>query len=76
MLYLKGINLSYNYFKGELPGKILKSLPNLQMLQLNNNRFEGRFNHLSSWDSLEVFDVSSNRLVGSVPRLLMVFPGL
>ena len=28
MLYLKGINLSYNYFKGELPGKILKSLMN------------------------------------------------
>ena len=76
MLYLKEINLSYNHFNGELPEKIFEILPTLQMLQLNNNRFEGCFNLLRSWGTVEVLDVSSNRLVDSVQRLLMVFPGL
>lgn len=73
---LTRINLGSNRFSGTIPVEMFDSRPNLQRLHLNDNIFTGSLNSVSSIGRLEIFDVSNNLLIGSVPHLIMLSHGL
>ncbi|KAK2967634.1 hypothetical protein RJ640_030505 [Escallonia rubra] len=61
---LQFLNLSDNALAGKLPGS-LTSLSNLIVVSLKNNYFSGSLP--SGFDSLQVLDLSSNLINGSLP---------
>nr|CAD1834201.1 unnamed protein product [Ananas comosus var. bracteatus] len=69
---LARLDLSANNLSGSIP-YALNNLTHLTTLRLENNRFSGSLPSISI-DSLRSFDVSDNRLNGSIPRPLSRFP--
>ena len=65
------LDLSFNNFTGELPFSI-NNLNQLTRLFLQNNGFSGSIPSINS-DGLEDFNVSNNRLNGSIPQTLYKF---
>ncbi|KAK9112661.1 hypothetical protein Scep_020180 [Stephania cephalantha] len=64
MQSLRLLNLSDNSFTGEIP-RTLSSLRNLTVLSLKNNYFSGGLP--SGFDEVEVLDLSSNLINGTLP---------
>ena len=72
MKNLARLNLGDNEFSGEIsPG--FSNLTRLVVLYLNNNNFSGLIPELNL-PALEQFNVSFNKLKGSIPEKLSVFP--
>jgi len=67
LLLLKSIDLSSNYFLGEIP-KEFEILIELISLNLSRNNLSGKIPpNIGKLTSLEFFDISRNQLVGSIP---------
>ncbi|XP_050387521.1 leucine-rich repeat receptor protein kinase EMS1-like [Argentina anserina] len=65
---IETVNLSNNFFTGELPPS-LGNLSYLTFLDLHANLFRGKIPpDLGNLEQLEYFDVSSNRLSGQIPE--------
>uniref|UniRef100_A0A0D3HN32 non-specific serine/threonine protein kinase n=1 Tax=Oryza barthii TaxID=65489 RepID=A0A0D3HN32_9ORYZ len=72
MQNLHYLDLSNNYFYGELP-----SMPNLLYLLLSNNIFSGKFpSWLQSFSTLVFLDLSWNKLEGTIPTWIGELAGL
>ncbi|KAK2646110.1 hypothetical protein Ddye_021305 [Dipteronia dyeriana] len=65
---LKKLHLSNNTFTGPIP-KSLTNLANLIELKLQDNKFEGQIPYFQD-PKLQVFNVSNNNLVGTIPPSL------
>ncbi|KAH9803559.1 hypothetical protein KPL71_001820 [Citrus sinensis] len=66
--YLKVLDLSANYFSGEIPSQVT-NLVGLQTLKLSHNFFSGRIPvNMGAMKSVEALDFSSNRLQGEIPK--------
>lgn len=66
------LNLADNNFSGEIPSGF-NNLTRLRTLLLQNNQFSGSIPELK-FPNLEQFNVSFNRLSGSIPRSLEPMP--
>uniref|UniRef100_A0A0E0R4T1 Receptor kinase-like protein Xa21 n=1 Tax=Oryza rufipogon TaxID=4529 RepID=A0A0E0R4T1_ORYRU len=65
---LTNLHLSFNHLSGELPSNFLYSLPNLQVLALDYNFFQGHIpSSLGNDSNIRVLDISSNNFTGVVP---------
>nr|GMC99714.1 receptor-like protein 12 [Ipomoea batatas] len=66
---LKYVNLGSNLLSGQIPSYMF-SLPSLQSLYLNDNRFGGQVTEFAnvSASQLDTLDLSSNGLNGSIPK--------
>ena len=66
---LKKLDLSENQLKGTINGAILKNnLPNLEIINLANNSFEGTISELlMSHPTLRELKLSNNNFVGTLP---------
>ncbi|XP_027923429.1 receptor-like protein EIX2 [Vigna unguiculata] len=70
LLLLKSIDLSSNYFSGEIP-KEFEILIELVSLNLSRNNLSGKIpSNIGKLTSLEFLDISRNQLVGSIPMSL------
>ncbi|XP_055832579.1 probable inactive receptor kinase At1g48480 [Solanum dulcamara] len=67
------LNLADNNFSGEIPSGF-NSLTRLRTLLLEKNQFSGFIPELKFFPNLEQFNVSFNRLNGSIPKSLEVMP--
>ncbi|XP_058095103.1 putative kinase-like protein TMKL1 [Magnolia sinica] len=70
---LVSLQLHGNHLSGFLPEPALpnSTCPNLQVLDLGNNRFEGEFpNFLMNFGGLKELDLGNNLFVGSIPETL------
>lgn len=68
---LTSLLLASNNFSGELPVETLASIPNLQNLDLAFNNLTGKLDEtVTKLLSLELLDLSSNMLWGSIPHKL------
>lgn len=67
------LNLADNNFSGEIPSGF-NSLTRLRTLLLEKNQFSGFIPELKFFPNLEQFNVSFNRLNGSIPKGLEVMP--
>ncbi|KAG5629405.1 hypothetical protein H5410_001122 [Solanum commersonii] len=66
--HIQSLNLRNNHLEG--PISQFFKFGNLKLLSLGINNFDGQLDFLSSnrsWTQLEVFEVSSNSLVGPIP---------
>lgn len=68
---LTRLDLSFNNFSGPIPFSI-NNLTHLTGLFLQSNNFSGQIPSISA--PLDKFDVSNNKLNGSIPRTLSKFP--
>lgn len=68
---LMRLDLSFNNFSGPIPFSI-NNLTHLTGLFLQSNNFSGQIPSISA--PLEKFDISNNKLNGSIPRTLSKFP--
>ncbi|KAL3642803.1 hypothetical protein CASFOL_013618 [Castilleja foliolosa] len=67
---LEILNLTSNYFQGEISSNI-SSLVNLHTLVLENNNFTGNFPvGIGSLSNLAVFNLKNNYIYGSLPKFL------
>ncbi|CAL4958207.1 unnamed protein product [Urochloa decumbens] len=67
LTFLRSLNLSYNWFQGNIPASIGR-LASLKMLDLRYNTFNGKLPaNLSSCASLLILRISSNQLHGRIP---------
>ena len=67
LTFLQMLNLSYDWFRGEVPATIGR-LVHLQVLDLSYNAFSGTLSsNLSSCISLLVLSFSSNHIHGCIP---------
>ncbi|KAK3404325.1 hypothetical protein EUGRSUZ_K00632, partial [Eucalyptus grandis] len=65
------IDLSRNFFKGEIPN-VIGDLKGLQGLNLSNNFFSGHIpSSLGNLTALESLDLSLNKLSGQIPQKLL-----
>uniref|UniRef100_A0A0E0HGP0 non-specific serine/threonine protein kinase n=1 Tax=Oryza nivara TaxID=4536 RepID=A0A0E0HGP0_ORYNI len=65
---LTNLHLSFNHLSGELPSNFLYSLPDLQVLALDYNFFQGHIpSSLGNDSNIRVLDISSNNFTGVVP---------
>ena len=68
---LKMINISMNYFTGQLPMDISSVFPNLTVLDASYNNISGHLPpSLCNINDLEFVDLSNNKLTGVVPACL------
>ncbi|QHO25179.1 putative leucine-rich repeat receptor-like protein kinase [Arachis hypogaea] len=68
---LQHLNLSYNYFEGELPFTLLDNLTQLVVLDISNNYISGTIpQELSKLERLVMLDLSANSFDGSIPLIL------
>lgn len=67
------LNLADNNFSGEIPSGF-NSLTRLRTFLLEKNQFSGFMPELKFFPNLEQFNVSFNRLNGSIPKSLEVMP--
>ncbi|KAK6787568.1 hypothetical protein RDI58_016093 [Solanum bulbocastanum] len=67
------LNLAENNFSGEIPSGF-NSLTRLRTFLLEKNQFSGFMPELKFFPNLEQFNVSFNRLSGSIPKSLEVMP--
>ncbi|XP_044509088.1 LRR receptor-like serine/threonine-protein kinase EFR [Mangifera indica] len=66
---LKYLVLNNNSLSGELPASIFDYLPNLQLLYLHFNMFEGKIpSTLSKCRSLQRLSLSHNNFIGAIPK--------
>ncbi|XP_044507257.1 probable LRR receptor-like serine/threonine-protein kinase At3g47570 [Mangifera indica] len=66
---LKYLVLSRNSLSGELPASIFDNLPNLQLLYLSANMFEGKIpSAISKCKSLLYLSLSFNNFTGAIPK--------
>lgn len=70
---LTRLDLSSNNFSGPIPFS-LNNLTQLTGLFLENNGFSGTLPSISFSESLDGFNVSNNKLNGSIPKTLTKFP--
>ncbi|KAJ8442354.1 hypothetical protein Cgig2_018610 [Carnegiea gigantea] len=68
---LTRLDLSFNNFSGPIPFSI-NNLTHLTGLFLQSNNFSGQIPSISA--PLDKFDISNNKLNGSIPRTLSKFP--
>ncbi|KAI3450189.1 hypothetical protein Pfo_006854 [Paulownia fortunei] len=62
------LELSSNHFNGQLPANIGSSLPNLELLFLNNNSLSGSIpRSISNATKLSIIDIGSNSFTGLIP---------
>ncbi|KAJ0978313.1 hypothetical protein J5N97_013787 [Dioscorea zingiberensis] len=67
---LTNLDLSDNSLSGSIPVTLF-SLPALQVLQLNQNKFSGQLEEISDASvSLDFVDLSDNELQGEIPKLI------
>lgn len=73
---LKQLFLDDNAIAGDI--KLLEPLTNLEALLLEDNFFEGAITEsmVNTWQALEIFDVSSNNLTGTIPPTLFTLSNL
>uniref|UniRef100_A0A803NCD3 Leucine-rich repeat-containing N-terminal plant-type domain-containing protein n=1 Tax=Chenopodium quinoa TaxID=63459 RepID=A0A803NCD3_CHEQI len=64
---LRVLRLRNNQLYGEVPGELLATLIQLKELDLSGNGFSGSIRGINS-TTLEILDLSSNRLTGSFPE--------
>jgi len=68
---LQTINISMNYFTGQLPMEISSVFPNLTILDASYNNIFGHLPpSLCNINSLQLLDLSNNKLTGEVPACL------
>lgn len=73
---LSHLDLSNNYYQGQLPGSILQ-IGNLKYLDLSHNRLSGTISQqIGDLVNLEHLDVSKNRLNGQFPTTIGKLVGL
>ncbi|XP_041020172.1 receptor-like protein 7 [Juglans microcarpa x Juglans regia] len=76
LLNLETLDLSYNSLEGSIPVSLF-SLPSLQELHLQNNRFSGQLDEFStSPHLLSHLDLSHNNLEGQIPISVFKLPSL
>ncbi|XP_044507869.1 receptor kinase-like protein Xa21 isoform X2 [Mangifera indica] len=67
--FLARLDISNNRFYGSLPASIFDNLPNLQLLYLHSNMFEGKIpSTLSKCRSLQNLSLSFNNFTGAIPK--------
>lgn len=72
---LHRLDLSYNFFTGEIPMTELARLPSLLTLRLEANSFTGTLDTADSISlSLTDFNISKNKLSGEIPSWMSRFP--
>ncbi|KAM3250828.1 hypothetical protein P3L10_004898 [Capsicum annuum] len=65
---LKQIGLTNNILYGKLPGNICDNLPNLEVLALSKNRFDGLIPpNLQNCSKLQILSLSANDFTGTIP---------
>ncbi|XP_035845623.1 receptor-like protein 14 isoform X6 [Helianthus annuus] len=75
---LRFLDLGYAGITGRLFGNVVPSIPNLQVLILNENHFSGPIpiEALVSFHRLEILDLSGNNFVGSIPSTIKFLSSL
>ncbi|XP_077220574.1 phytosulfokine receptor 1-like isoform X1 [Tasmannia lanceolata] len=66
---LKSLNLSYNFFRDQLPSELFH-LQQLEVLDLSYNRFSGSIPMDTDLPSVRIFNISCNLFNGSQPLLI------
>ena len=68
---LISLNLSGNVISGSIPHDINQILPNLEVLELSNNKLSGEIpSSMGNCSNLEVVKLNNNRLSGQIPQQL------
>ncbi|KAF2287026.1 hypothetical protein GH714_037060 [Hevea brasiliensis] len=70
---LHRLDLSHNYFSGDIPINELALLPHLLTLRLEANSFAGTIDFVNPFSSIVEFNVSNNHLSGKIPAWLSHF---
>ncbi|MBA0634809.1 hypothetical protein Godav_022399 [Gossypium davidsonii] len=70
-IHFKDLDISNNFFSGNIPTEIGAHLPSLSFLNMSKNDFNGSIpSSFGDMSSLQILDLSNNQLFGGIPEHL------